>query len=76
MLNKEEFKQYILSLDAIYRERKILNSLKSTDIDFIKKEEKKELYLETLYILLNSSIDNRDEDRFNTISKEINRIKK
>ncbi|KHO39789.1 hypothetical protein [Clostridium tetani] len=76
LLNKEEFKEYILSLDAIYRERKILNSLESTDIDFIKKEEKKELYLETLYILLNSSIDNRDEDRFNTISKEINRIKR
>lgn len=76
LLNKEEFKEYILSLDAIYIERKILNSLKNTNIDFVKKEEKKKLYLETLYILLNGSIDNRDKESFNIISREINRIKK
>ena len=76
LLNKEEFKEYILSLDAIYRERKILNSLKNKNIDFIKKEEKKKLYLETLYILLNGSIDNRNKESFNVISREINRIKK
>ncbi|NMA57467.1 MAG: two-component sensor histidine kinase, partial [Clostridium cochlearium] len=52
------------------------NNLKNTKIDYMKKEEKKELYLETLYILLNDSIDNKDENRFNIISKEINRIKK
>ncbi|MDU1443010.1 hypothetical protein [Clostridium cochlearium] len=76
LLNKEEFREYILSLDAVYRERKILNNLKNTKIDYMKKEEKKELYLETLYILLNDSIDNKDENRFNIISKEINRIKR
>lgn len=75
VLNKEEFMEYILSLDSIYREGKILNNLKNLNMNFIKKEETNQLYLETLYVLLNNSIDDRDRERFNIISKEINRIK-
>lgn len=75
ILNKEEFMEYILSLDSIYREGKITNNLKNSNMNFIKKEDTNQLYLETLYVLLNNSIDGRDKERFNIISKEINRIK-
>nr|WP_241393025.1 IDEAL domain-containing protein [Clostridium tetanomorphum] len=74
VLSKEEIGEYLIALNAFYRERRIVEELNKTTTGFLRKIEKDKLYLNALYILINEALDSRNENMFKILSKEIKRF--
>lgn len=74
VLSKEELGEYLASLNALYREIKIVKELENPNRCFLRQKEKDNLYLDSLYILLDDALDRRDEEMFKLLSQEIKKI--
>lgn len=75
ILMREEFIEYITSLNALYRENQIQRNLNGESKEFIRKSEKNAIYLQALYIWINQALDNKDIKAFELLSSEIKKIK-
>ncbi|MBV7276503.1 IDEAL domain-containing protein [Clostridium sp. PL3] len=76
-LSKQELLIYIEILKNIYFERYVdiySNYQMNYLVNPITKEERKNIYVGALYAFIDSALDNRDEDMFYQLSKEINTI--
>ncbi|NMM64759.1 hypothetical protein HBE96_19315 [Clostridium sp. P21] len=76
-LLKKELLTYINILKNIYLGKEIVSSLcyeMGFLINPLSKQERDDLYLNTLYILADSALDTRNEMVFNSISREIQKV--
>lgn len=74
-LGKDELEEFIQATLTIFRERNIVNKLHDVRLDFLSVENKNELYLKVLYVLLDNALDLKDKKRFNVICREINKLR-
>ncbi|OFH99381.1 hypothetical protein CLOACE_22510 [Clostridium acetireducens DSM 10703] len=75
ILSIEELNSYIESLKEIYLMKAIVKYLNyknnNTDVNLLSKEDKNNLYEETLKILIDDALDRKDKIAFTLLSKEL-----
>lgn len=76
VLKKNELLIYIKKLKALYSGKEIDSYMSLLDIHFLTKKEKDSLYINTLFILADSSLDLKDKKSFNIITNEILKMTK
>lgn len=81
ILSKNELFSYVNKLKAIYSGKEIdnyfnssFNAISSPGIRTLTKKERDSLYVNTLYLLADNSLDLKNKKAFNSISKEILKV--
>lgn len=76
VLTREEIVEHLCALYSIYREKVLVDKLNKSSNNFLKVNEKNEIYLNALNILINDALDRNDKNTFNILCKEISKFKR